>query len=418
MAKIELRRTIVSESRVDYEYDYPESWHPFLVDPQDHLYIEYDFPLAQMPESILNIPFVLNMLMFCMFDGTELYIDRLDKVFYDAVPDILNGYRRLYGDRIKDVKIYCEHLENNAYELSGKNVVAFTGGVDATSAVASHINEKLVLSNIWGGDVRLNNPGRQQAHVAYFHELAEKYGYDVAVSKSNFRFLYDPKNIPYKFDHFWWSAFGHSIAIIGVLVPIAYYKKAQYIYMGSAYEITEQEAKHIPACNYAPIINSIRFASGSGGQCDTYLKRSQKINNIASAFKVNEHNRIKVLACWNQKAQIGVGGNCCHCEKCARTIMDIIVHGKDPVHFGFEVEPKTFSFIKDYVFSGRKMPVEMWKDIQSDFMKDREKWEKDKRVNWIFKVEIGKKRSLFSRVRLKIRNIMYLAADFKNKSAH
>lgn len=151
MIKIELKRTIVSENRVDYVYDYPESWEPFLIDPQDHLYIEYDFPLLQIPDSILNIPFVLNMLMFCMFDGTELYVNYLDKVLYDAVPDILNGYRMLYGDKIKDVKIHCEHLENNSYELSGKNVIAFTGGVDATSAVASHIYEKLVLSNIWGG---------------------------------------------------------------------------------------------------------------------------------------------------------------------------------------------------------------------------------------------------------------------------
>lgn len=257
-----------------------------------------------------------------------------------------------------------------------------------------------------GGDIRLNNPGRQQAHIAYFHELAKKYGYDVAVPKSNFRFLYDPQNIPYKFEHFWWGAFGHSIAIIGILVPIAYYKKAQYIYMGSSYERNEHEEKHIHDCNYAPIINNIRFASGCGQQCDTYLKRSQKINNIISAFNVNKDNKIKILSCWNQKKQIGIGGNCCHCEKCARTIMDIIVNGGDPVYFGYDVDSKTFGFIKDYVSGAYNLPIEMWEDIQSAFMKDRDKWKKDKRVNWIFKVEIGKKRSLISRIRLKIDHIM------------
>lgn len=407
MGKIELKETIVSGNRVDYGYDYPESWQSFLVDLNDHLYIEYDFVLAGIPNSILNIPFVLNMLMFSMFDGTELYVGHLDKVFYNAVPDILNGYRMLYGDKIKDVKIHCEHLEDNSYELSGKNVIAFSGGVDATSAVASHIHENLVLSNIWGGDIRLNNPGRQQAHEAYFHELAKKYGYEVTVSKSNFRFLYDPKKIPYKFEHFWWGAFGHSIAIIGVLVPIAYYKRAQFVYMGSAYHKNDHEAKHIQECNYAPIINSIRFASGCGQQCDTYLKRIQKINNIASAFNVNENNRIKVLACWNQKRQIGVGGNCCHCEKCARTIMEITASGGNPVYFGYDVNTETYKFIKNHVIFSSNLPVEIWEDIQAVFLKDKKKWKNDKRVNWIFKIKIGKTISPISRIRWRIDNIVH-----------
>ena len=43
---------------------------------------------------------------------------------------------------------------------------------------------------------------------------------------------------------------------------------------------------------------------------------------------------MKLRVCWESAG----GSNCCHCEKCLRTILAIYAEGADPRDFGFDYE--------------------------------------------------------------------------------
>ena len=400
MCKVVLKQTTVTRNRVDFSYLYPDAWNVFVCDPSERLFAEYDFDLAEVPKSILNILFVSNMLVLAMFEDGNIYVDELDRDFYEAIPNILDGYRWLYPDRKIDCHVHCQQLVDNRYTPSETRLLAFTGGVDATSALASHAEEKLVLVNIWGGDIRFDNEVRYQSHARYFRQLAQNMGNGFALVKSNFRFLYNDSKIPVQFDQDWWAAVGHSLLIIATFAPIAYRFKAEKIYMGSGYTTKEYLERRPASCNYSGIVNAVRIASCAAVQCDGDLTRTEKINNITQKLNLEKTGKIQILACWRHLKDSTV--NCSGCEKCARTIMNIIACKADPNMFGFNVTDRTYTHIRVLIGGSRDLPEEMWREIQQAFQADKPYWKKNKRVNWIFKLKINQPNRNFFYISMKL----------------
>lgn len=412
MREIVLKQTLVNDNRVEFDYVYPEEWHPFVVDPNEKLFAEYGFGLTDIHHSILNVLFVANVLTISMFENRTICVDELDKEFYRAIPQILDGYRALYPDRDIGCTVKCTRLIDNSYTPSEYKILAFTGGVDATSAMATHVQELLVLANIWGGDIRLDNQGRYFAHKQYFERLAHRYGYGFEPVKSNFRFIYDDTVIPYKFAHDWWSAVGHSLLIVATFAPIAYQLRSPKIYLASSYTEAEYAKGGLACCNSPQIVDAIAFASCRAEQSDRKLSRGQKIDNIVEKLSPKEKNEIQILACWNHQKDSVV--NCCYCEKCARTIMNITACKTDPSLFGFDVDNRTYLHIRRMVLTQRNLPEKMWTEIKEEFVKNRRYWKRNKNLKWILKVDINNppKPSVIKRGYWKIR---LMGSRIKNK---
>lgn len=386
---ITLNRTIISNNRVEFDCNYPIEWNSFLRNQNEFLFIEYDFDITYIPLSIINIPFVANMLCLAMFSGDEIEIDELDKDFYECIPNVIDGYRELYGERIKNVKIHCKKIAENKYSIDDNSpkVCAFTGGVDATSAVASHINENLILCNIWGGDIQLDNIDRHNAHEKYFREFAHRHRYKYHSIKSNFRFMYIENNIPYKFEHDWWAAVEHSIVIISTLMPLSYELKASKIYFGSSYTRKEFESNKTNDSNYVSIVNNMKYSSCIVEQCDENMNRTMKIKNIANKLMPTNIGEINILACWNHKYDTSF--NCCSCEKCARTIMNILSTDNDPNLYGFPVTRDTYKWIEEFIQQQTNLNEYMWQEIIDTFKENPKRWKRDKRVKWILNYKVN-----------------------------
>lgn len=54
-----------------------------------------EFDLTTVPESILIIPAICNVLPIRFFDST-LIVNELDEVFYKSIPNIKQGYKDMY----------------------------------------------------------------------------------------------------------------------------------------------------------------------------------------------------------------------------------------------------------------------------------------------------------------------------------
>ncbi len=389
MYDIVLKETKVCKNRVEFDYSYPQEWNTIVIDPNERLFFEYGFDITDIPVSILNVLFVSNMLGVTMLENRTIYVEELDETFYHAIPKILDGYQSVYKDQTVSCTVICEKLVKNTYEATETKICAFTGGVDATSAVASHFDEKLLLCNIVGGDIKLNQTKRIATYRSYFETFAQRYDFGFESLKSNFRFLYDDRKI--SFSHSvgsdWWAAIAHALYIPCAMIVVAYKYKADKIYLASTYTVEEIETRSIASSNDIRIINQIAATSCQVEQVDSELGRSEKIKNIAMCFTPEKAGQIKLLACWNHESE--VAENCSSCEKCMRTIMNIRACKADPCLFGFAVDAEKYAQIKKFVCQSPILPHAMWAEIQQEFLKDKAYWKQDKDVSWILSLAIN-----------------------------
>lgn len=69
--------------------------------------------------------------------------------------------------------------------------------------------------------------------------------------------------------------------------------------------------------------------------------------------------------------------------------MQILVNKKDPNEFGFKISDEELAQIPEKLGELNFVGKNFWRQIQQAFMKEREYWEKDPRVNWIFEMDFS-----------------------------
>ena len=99
-----------------------------------------------------------------------------------------------------------------------------------------------------------------------------------------------------------------------------------------ASSITEKlKDKYAYACVSVPSIDNRLCFCGCRTVHDGYeWDRQQKVAYLVSRFD-NFYQPLKLRVCWES----GGGENCSHCEKCYRTILELVSEGADPNEYGF-----------------------------------------------------------------------------------
>lgn len=403
-----LKETVVDGNRVDFICDYPEWYAKFKGDFK--LFAEYGFNLENIPKSILNIVFVCNFLPYAMIKGEDILVDELDKTFFDNFPNVLKAYRELYKNDLRypfSFELKVKKLVESSYlPKENKNLIAFSGGVDATSAVASYADSDNVLANIWGSDIQTENVARYTAQKKYHLEFAKKLNYEYTSVKSNFRDaeIWDSSF----YDGNIWLEITYAPDIIGLLIPCVYHFQAKRLIFSSSYARKTYLENKIKDSNYYNIVTSFKFANSFVEQGDADLDRCEKIKNISLRIK----KPITLLCCWeNQKGLF----NCCKCEKCFRTIMNLTVNKQNPNDFGFSVSRNTYIEIREFV-KQNKVPLLFWEEIREYFLREKNFWKKQKEIKWILNIKFNRvrKKSFFLKVRrLFVLGKRWIACRFK-----
>ena len=101
MSCIKLNNIYLENNRLSYKYDVSDDLKIYFNDKP--LTIEYEthnfsneLVLKNVPNSILVLPFVGNVLPIIWLFDAELIIPEIDETFYHKVNDIKNGYQQMY----------------------------------------------------------------------------------------------------------------------------------------------------------------------------------------------------------------------------------------------------------------------------------------------------------------------------------
>lgn len=193
-------KEIKNEKNVlSYDYEIGEGLSPFFY-MDNKLKIEYSTDISQVPEEITVIPFITGILPMIYLEDITIYVDKIDKDFYEAFEAIREGYKQMlpkgeWKGRIEAKEI----IDNSNHPNPEKKSVFFSGGVDSTSSLATHIKENPEFILIWGSDILQNNEKSWETAKKIAQETANEFGNNTNYISSNFRFYINENALTTKY---------------------------------------------------------------------------------------------------------------------------------------------------------------------------------------------------------------------------
>ncbi len=341
---VRVNRVIRKENRIEYEYTVEGEWKE-CFNQEIPFWSEYSVKTEQIPESVAVLPFVGNLVLMASLLDADIYVNELDLDFYSCIDSFLEGFARMSPDvYFKRAGIlHVNKLVNNQMKSNaGESLLFFSGGVDAWSSLLSHLEEKPALVSVWGADIPYDNGNAWEEALGNCRKVADRYGLDLLTVRSTLRrFINEEKlnELAYSWvNDNWWSAFQHSVGMMCLAAPYIQGQRKTIYFAGTYSSKDKKEWGTYVTASDPTIDNHVRFC-GSRVVHDGYeFSRHDKIIRICQHFQTDP-DKPYLRVCFSSDQ----GTNCGSCEKCANTIMSILLAGQEPESYGLPYAPDRFA---------------------------------------------------------------------------
>lgn len=392
MDDIILRDTVIKGGKVTFQFEARGTLKSYFK--QSELFVEYEQSVENVPKSILNIIFVASILPLMWLTDTTMWVDSIDRTFYDCVLRLKHAYQDLYPNYPLKGKFIAANPVYNNYIVERESLLLFSGGIDAHVSYLRHKETMPVLCNIqgWYGEEADEKLQAAEADRKDILEFSLKENLKFEFVKSNFAVVVSntqfAKDIQKRLGDSWWHGFQHSMSFIAIAIPLAYMHNVKNIYIASSFAIGAEGQ----CASYANTDIEFKFATVGGCIHDAFdMSRQDKVRYLVN-YQKESGNPYPVRVCsFNDR-------NCCECEKCFRTILEIVAENGDVHNFGF---PITTSLKEHWesVFERNlwKFGVEgerkkHWPDSIRRMKKNYEEIEDKEFVDWFLEYDFVKKR--------------------------
>jgi len=387
MEKIVVKNIEVEKNDIRIEYKVTEGLKKYF-NLENKFHVHYYEDISSVPKEIAVIPFITNVLPIIWLTNSELIVDSLEEKYANSIDKTRQAFNEMYKTNIFKGKITVNKKKKiRPLEVEENVSVFYSGGVDSTSTLVSCFEreKKPLLITIWGTDVWDHNIEGFESLKENAESCGKKYGLENLYIKTNFRkFIYEHELtkglLKGKINDSWWRGIQHGIGLIGHVAPYAYIRNIKMHYIPA----TLNNKNMGSTCGSFPTIDeSVKYMNCSICHEGYELDRLDKVKHITSYFeKKNETFPLRV--CYMDK---GRKLNCCRCEKCYLTIMELISLKKNPNKWGFEVDKNTMKKIPEYLYekaSDSPINVEIWNRIKQETKKNENELKKYKEIEWIF----------------------------------
>ena len=327
MDSICLDRVEVNRNLVKFYYSVSEGLKRYFN--SDVMFLEYEQDMSAVPLSILTIPFVSCMAGLSWLSNSMLFVDEIDRSFYDSFFRIKRAYQELfYNYSLKGVLV-PSILRSNIMAQSSDALLLFGGGVDCHCSYVNNKERIKSLCNIYGWLPTMDAISKVDLSDKQSVEaFAAQEGLKSCHVRSNFAFLFNDTMIKRKYRISYWYSFLHSLAFISISVPLCYENGMSNIIIGSSFT---KGRTNVKCGSYITTDSEFCFAGNGVVNHDGFnLDRQAKVKVLVEYQKsLGKPYPIQVCS-FNDH-------NCCKCEKCFRSIIAIIAEGGDPKEFGFHI---------------------------------------------------------------------------------
>lgn len=381
---IALNKIELDGQKVIYNFSIPseirEHINPVYIDSQNNgtLFVELpnDVDAKEIPEGVLTIPFVGTMIGVAMLYRTPIKVPDVDKEYFETVKKLDIVFRKMYPKGNLSLVLEASRVSTAKNNRGGiRTSVFFTGGVDATSALVETVNKAPLLINIAGGDIALSDQTAHERLEDYFSDLKKQIkGLDYCFVRSNCReffreYTFDKMCKKFIDRELWWgywASFAHIVVMTASIAPVIYARGITQHYIGSSHSSNDVAFDG----NNEELINAIGYAGCKFISADADLDRNDKVKKVVE-YSNTSGVHFKLQVCWHKEN----GLNCCHCEKCYRTIMNVLSAHGDPNNFGLTYNTDKMAEIKRFLET-TPVKVSYWKTTQNVFQKEHNYWDK------------------------------------------
>lgn len=399
---IKIEKIYKKDNKIEILFSTSKNMSIFFTD--NNFWLEYNFNIEKIPDSVVVIPFLSNILPIAWLNNSEIILDEIDKDFFESINNFKQGYITMYPMlEFFDIKIsYKKLIKNQKNKTRNTRIGAFfSGGVDAYATLFSHIDEKPTLITVWGADISTSNQDGWNKMKTNVSNAANQYNLDIEFIKSNFKeFLNSPElnKIVNQSGDKWWHGFQHGIGLISLAAPISIKRELSLIYIAASY------TKHdkVTCASHPNIDEHIRFCATKIHHDQYELNREMKINKIISvANKLNTYPNIHV--CWENTS----GENCCKCEKCCRTIIEIMLANNHPQKYGFQkCDGKHLKKRMTLYNDIDKILYPIWQNIINIYKETKDSNQFKQEINWIEKFNYKKQKTFIKKIFRKVEKII------------
>lgn len=331
MNKIVLDHISINNNVVRYGFHTNEELKVYFK--TDNLFIQYEEDVTNVPLSILTIPFVNIMAGLSWLADAMLFVDEIDKTYYDAFQRIKVAYSELHRVQFKGVFVPSKFVSNCFHESKNKSILLFGGGVDCHTSFLRNRDTVSKIVNIYGWLKDINEKSDVDVSDANStKEYAMKMGgVDAVHVRSNFAAMFDLATIDEKLckpiiKTSYWYGLLHPMAFLSITAPLAWKYQMPNLIIASSFT---KDRANVRCASYITTDSEFRFA---GEGCA-----------IHEGFELGRQEKVKYLVDY----QRSIGSpyyfqacsfndhNCCVCEKCFRTIVELVAENANPRDFGF-----------------------------------------------------------------------------------
>lgn len=380
MPALRLWSVTVHDGTISYDYSATGRLDRFFT--AEPFFAAYEEDVAHLPESILTIPWLANVCPVAWAAGADVTVPRLDAEFRDALYRVQEGMADLYPDLIEGGEVRGELVvdpstapgperdRGNRTDGFDDSALLFSGGVDSLTTYVRHRGEEPYLVSIAGADLDSDNREAWRRNRAIVEEFAAERDLEALFVETDMHSFLDGNSIRAHYqrylDNTWWASVQHGLGLLGLCAPLTYARGIGDLYIAATHtaEFDEPWGSH-------PAIDDEVAWTGTTAHHDGYdLSRQGKLEVLAD-YVEREAPDLTIRACHESAA----GGNCNRCEKCARTIVGLLLAGLDPERRGYELAEETFETFRDRLESGAwRLGADerfMWADLQAHVDLDR-----------------------------------------------
>lgn len=330
MKSIILDKVEVRKNLVQYHYTCSKELEKYFATRV--MFIEYEESVENVPLSILTIPFVNCLLGLVWMSDSVLFVDEIDETYYKSIARLKHAYEELHGYPGLKGLVVPSIIKENELTKADEAILLFGGGIDCQSSFLRNSTKVKYVLNIYGwlqsidennkvdiSDKRVTEGFANQMEISALHARSN--------FASQFNLSVIDKYLTSKLGSSYWFAFLHSMAFISIATPLAFAKDVSSIIIASSY--TKGRANR-HCGSFITTDSEFVFAKLGHVTHDGFeLNRNDKVSLIVEyQKKINKPYLLQVCS-FNDC-------NCCECEKCFRTIVDIISLGGNPEVFGFK----------------------------------------------------------------------------------
>ncbi|MFC2105033.1 hypothetical protein ACFLRV_00025 [Candidatus Bipolaricaulota bacterium] len=340
---------------------------------RDDLFVEYDrtVSLEGLDQSILAIPFLLNVLPLVWLSGETYYIDRMDAQLAQALETIRATFRKLHPDFAWDGALIAEQTVEPPRAIeSDARALLFTGGVDSMHAHLVHQGKPQVLFTILralGGGPDSARHGRvNSATRKYVQAFANELGHRSSFATSNAVDFISTKKLvgTWPRPRRWLIELQYGLGFVGVAAPLVQQLGLAKLVMAGC----ELDHYGLPSGSHPDIVNKVAWSGTTVCMEGLGQRRQHKVHALLESLSAGHPGGVELKPCLFPSDEFE---NCCNCSKCLQTILGILGDAGDPGEFGFSVEPQVaFRRLREQLDLQRlSLPdigeLLQWMDIQS-----------------------------------------------------